>query len=148
MYFRYFVINSLGKGLDPLFKQTWILFTLGCIVPTLAEIRFLNFRQMYICYFVIISPWKRAGSFIWTILSLHHAYIRMFLSSLIEISPVVLKKNFKFWTNLNLLHPRMHIAKFGLSWSSGSGEDENVKCLPQWTNSYQKSSFEPTTKVS
>ena len=39
----------------------------------------------------------------------------------------------------------MQSAKFGLNWSSGSGEDENVKRLRQWTNSDQKSSFEPST---
>ena len=27
---------------------------------------------MYFCYFVIISPWKRAGAFIWTNLNLLH----------------------------------------------------------------------------
>ena len=42
-------------------------------------------------YFVIISPWKRAGL---------------------------------FWTNLNPLHPRMHCAKFGWNWLSGSGEED------------------------
>ena len=28
------------------------------------------------------------------------------------------------WTNLNPLHPRMHCAKFGWNWPSGSGEEE------------------------
>ena len=27
------------------------------------------------------------------------------------------------WTNLNTLYPRMHCAKFGWDWPSGSGED-------------------------
>ena len=27
------------------------------------------------------------------------------------------------WTNLNPLHPRMHCAKFGWNWPSGSGEE-------------------------
>ena len=34
-----------------------------------------------------------------------------------------------FWTNLNLLHPRILCAKFGWNWPSGSGEDENVERL-------------------
>ena len=37
------------------------------------------------------------------------------------------------WTKLNTLHPRMHCAKFGWYWLSGSGEeDENKKSLQQW----------------
>ena len=47
---------------------------------------------MYFCYFVIFSPRKKAGPFI--------------------------------WTNLNLLHPKMHYANFGWNWSSGFGEDD------------------------
>ena len=47
---------------------------------------------MYFHYFLIISPWKRAGPFI--------------------------------WTNLNPFHPRMLCAKFGLNWTSGSGEED------------------------
>ena len=50
--------------------------------------------SMYFHYFVIISPWKRAGPFI--------------------------------WTNLNPLHPRMHCAKFGWNWLSGSGEEDSL----------------------
>ena len=38
MYFRYFVIISLGKGRGPSFEQTWIPFTQGCFVPSLIEI--------------------------------------------------------------------------------------------------------------
>jgi len=38
MYFRYFVIISLGKGQGPSFEQTWIPFTKGCFVPSLDEI--------------------------------------------------------------------------------------------------------------
>ena len=46
---------------------------------------------MYFHNFVIISPWKKVGPFIWTNLSPHHQ--------------------------------RMHYAKFGRNWSSGSWED-------------------------
>ena len=31
---------------------------------------------------------------------------------------------FFIWTNLNPLHPRMHCAKFGWNWPSGSGEED------------------------
>ena len=38
LYFRYFLIISLGKGRGPSFEQTWIPFTQGCFVPSLVEI--------------------------------------------------------------------------------------------------------------
>ena len=47
---------------------------------------------MYFRFFVIISPWERAGTFI--------------------------------RTNLNPFQPRMHYAKFGWNWPSGSGEED------------------------
>ena len=74
----------------------------------------------------------------------------MHCASLIEISPAVLEKIFKFclcifafviispwkkvgpfiWTHLNPLYPRMHCAKFGWNWPSGSWEEvENRKSL-------------------
>ena len=33
---------------------------------------------------------------------------------------------FFIWTNLNPLHQRMHCAKFGLNWPSGSGEEDGI----------------------
>ena len=61
--------------------------------------KFFNFQfifiSIYFCYFVIISPWKGAGPFIWS------TWIpftqRCFVSSLVEIGPVVLKKKMKMW---------------------------------------------------
>ena len=53
------------------FKQTWIPFNQGCIVPSLVKIdchvvlekKILKFCQCtYFRYFLIISPWKRAGN--------------------------------------------------------------------------------------
>ena len=105
---------------------------------------------MYFHYFIIISPWKRMGPFIWTNLNPLHPrklcakfswnwpsgsgeedflissmYFRYFLI----ISPWKRAGPF-IWTNLNLLHPRMLCAKFGWNWPSSSGEeDENVKSL-------------------
>ena len=51
--------------------------------------------SMYFCYIIIISPWKRAGPFVWT-----------------------------FEQNLNPLHPRMLWAKFGWNWPCRSGEED------------------------
>ena len=63
----------LGKEWGPSFEQTWIPFTQGCFVPSLVEIGPVFFEKkiflilsMYFHYFVIISPWKMAGPFIWT----------------------------------------------------------------------------------
>ena len=57
---------------DSSFEQTWIIFTQGCFVEGLVEIglvvleKFFQILSMYFCYFIIISPWKRVGPFIWT----------------------------------------------------------------------------------
>ena len=50
---------------------------------------------MYFHFFVIISPWKRAGPFIWT--NLNPLHPRMLVPSLVEIGPVVLEKKMKMW---------------------------------------------------
>ena len=56
------------------FEHNWIPLTKGCFVPNLVEIgpavlekKIFKFRQ----YIFAISPWKRAGPFIWTNLSTH-----------------------------------------------------------------------------
>ena len=61
------------------FEQTWIPFTQGCFVQRLVEIgpvvlekKILKFRQCIFAICVIISPWKRAGLFIWTNLNPLH----------------------------------------------------------------------------
>ena len=46
--------------------------------------------SMYFHYFIIISPWKRVGPFIWTNLNPLHPGI--LCASLVEIGPVVLEK--------------------------------------------------------
>ena len=96
--------------------------------------RFLNFR-----YLVIISPWKRAGPFVW--INFTQGW---FVLSIIEIGWLVLeRKIFKLvnlhyfvimspwkragpfiWTNLNPLHPKILCAKFGWNWPTGSVEDD------------------------
>ena len=159
------------------------------IGPAVLDKKILNFVNLYFCYFIIISPWKRIGPFICTNLNPHHPRrhcakcgsgeiffeFRQFLHflnylpleigwgplfeqtwipikqgcivlSLVEIGPVVLDKKIFFnflnvfshfrnylplekggaiiWRNLNPLHPKMHCAKFGWNWPSGSEEEE------------------------
>ena len=111
---------------------------------------------MYFCYFVINSPWKKAGPFIWTNLNRFHPWMHCatfgcnWLSGSGEENFLILSIYFRYfviishwkrsgpfiWTNLNPLYLRMLCAKFGWNWPSGSGEeDENVKSLRQrrWT---------------
>ena len=97
---------------------------------------------MYFRYFVIISPWKRAGPFIWTNLnplhprmlcakfgwnwpsgsgeedfSISSIYFRHFLFPWKRAGPFI-------WIKLNPLHPRMICAKFNWTLLRGSGEED------------------------
>ena len=96
----------IWTNLNPLHpRMLWAKFGRNC--PVVLGKNFFFISSMYFRHFVIISPWKRAGPFIWTNLNPLHP-----------------------WRNLNTLHPRIHCAKFGWKWPSGSGEeDENVKSL-------------------
>ena len=85
--------------------------------------------SMYFHYFVIISPWNSAGSFIWT--SLHPYHLRMLCAKfgwywpsgylkfvnvfwLFHYYPPLEKGWPSFiWKNLSPHHPRMFCAKFG-----------------------------------
>ena len=61
-----------------------------------------------------LAQWCRRN-FLFFILSMYFCY-------LVIISPW--KRAWPFiWTNLNPLHPRMHCAKFGWNWPSGSREE-------------------------
>ena len=99
---------------------------------------------MYLCYFLIISPWKKGGA-------LHSNKLKSpssngcFVVSLVESGPVILEnKIFKvcqcifaimllsslakkvgpfIQTNMNPHHPRMLCAKFSCNWPCGSSED-------------------------
>ena len=102
---------------------------------------------MYFCKFIIISPWKRAGPFIWT--NLNPLHPRMLCAKFgwnwrsgfeeedFKISSIYSRYILPwkrvlifFWINLNPLYSRMLCAKFGWNWLSRSGEeDENVKSL-------------------
>ena len=112
--------------------------------------RIFFMSSMYFHYFVIISPWKRAGPFIWRNLNPLHPRMlcakfgwnwlsgsgeedflvsSMYFHYFVIISPWRRTGPF-IWTNLNALYPRMLCAKFGWNWPGGSGEeDENVKSL-------------------
>ena len=117
---------------------------------------------MYFGYFVIISPWKRAGPFIWT--NLNPFYPRMHCTkfgwnwpsgsgeevfknfinviSLFRISPWTRARPF-IWTNLNPSPQRM----LGWNWSSGSGEeDDHVKSW-RWRQRRQQRQRWTTDKV-
>ena len=120
--------------------------------------------SMYFLYFVIISPWKRAGPFIW--INLNPLHPRMlcakfgwnwpsgsgeedFLISSMYFHYFIIMSPWKrvgpfIWTNLNPLHPRMLCAKFGWNSPSGSGEEDEG----QRTNFVQKSSLEPSAQLS
>ena len=98
---------------------------------------------MYFRYFVIISLWKKAWTFILTNLNLLHPRMlcakfgwnwaqwfwrKIFLNFIYVFSLfrnyLPLERSGPFiWSNLNPLHPRMLCAKFGWNWPTGSGEE-------------------------
>ena len=96
--------------------------------------------SMYFRFFVITSPWKMVGPFIWRKLNLLHP-------RMVEIGSVLIWRRFlnfvnvfslfrnyiplekgggvaSFEKNLNPLHPKMHCANFGWNWLNGSGEED------------------------
>ena len=65
---------TLWEFIGSSFEKTWMPFTQGCFVPRLFEIgsltvvlekRIILISSLHFCYFVIISPWRRLGPFIW-----------------------------------------------------------------------------------
>ena len=97
MYFRYFIIISPWKRAGPFF---WT--NLNPLYPRMLCAKFgwnwlsgsgeedFLLSSIYFCFFVIISPWKRAGpSFKQNWISFSQ---RCFVPSLVEIGPIVLKK--------------------------------------------------------
>ena len=65
--------KTLWEFIGSSFEQAWIPFTQGCLVSRLVEIdsvvlekKIFKFIQCIFPICVIISPWKRAGPFIWT----------------------------------------------------------------------------------
>ena len=119
-------------------KTSWELIGAsfeGCFLPSLEKIgsMFLEKRiffilSMHFRYFVIISPWKRVGPFIWTNLNPFHprmlgAILSMYFWYFVIISP---------WKMVGPLHmyklksPSSNdaFAKFGWNWPCGSGEED------------------------
>ena len=79
VYFRCFVSISSLKRAWPFIWTNWnphyprmLSANLGKNCPFGSGEDF-KILPMYFCYFAIISPWKRAGSFIWTNLNPLHA---------------------------------------------------------------------------
>ena len=90
------LLSPLGKRHGPSFKQTWIPFIQGKVVPSLVEIgpmlldrKILKFCQRIFSYFIIISPLKKN-------VALHLNKLESPLPKddlcLVEIDPVVLEK--------------------------------------------------------
>ena len=106
MYFCFFVVISPWIRIWPF---NWTNLNLlhpcqGCFVPSLVKIGpvvlfkkkiFLISYKNVFWLFVIISPWKRAGSFIWT--NLNPLHPRMLWPSLVDIGLVILEKTMKMW---------------------------------------------------
>ena len=86
--------------------------------------RLFNFVNIF-CYFVIISPWKRAGPFIWP-------KDALIVPSLVEIGPVVLEK-------------KMKMRK--VYYNDTNDDEDNDNDDGQRTNYDQKSSLEPSAQV-
>ena len=106
--------------------------------------RIFKFRQCIFVIFVIISPWRRVGSFFWINLNPLHPRMlcakfgwnwlsgsgeedfwisSMYFRYFIIISPWRGVGPF-IWTNLNSLHPGILCAKFDWNWPSSSEEED------------------------
>ena len=66
------LLSPLEEGCEPVFVKFWIPSIQRCFVPSLVEIgpvvlekKIFLISSMYFHYFLIISPWKKAGPFIW-----------------------------------------------------------------------------------
>ena len=135
------------------FEQTWIPFIQGCIVPSLVEISSVVLEKIFkfvnvFLYFIIISPGKKVGTFIWTNLTPLHPRMQYakfgwnWLSGSGE-DFLISSKYFRYFIiispwkkvgpfigiNLSPHHPRMHCAKFRWNWPSGSGEDFKISLM-------------------
>ena len=111
--------------------------------------------SIYFRYFVIISPWKRAGptylnklespshldalcqvwwklgEWFWTrSFFLYRKFFFFFFFLLFRNYLSLIKGGALIWTKLNPLHSRMLCARLGWNWQSGSGEEDFFK-FPQ-----------------
>ena len=131
----------LEKG-GPFIEQTWLPFTKGCFVPSLVETgsvvpekTFFLIWSMYFRFFIIISPWKKGGPFIW--INLNPLHPGMLCAKFFLNWHVALKKILNFFNVFSLFHNYLPLQKgvvFQLNkleslstkdWNglSGSGED-------------------------
>ena len=83
--------------------------------------------SMYFRHFLIISPWKMPGSHMWT--TLNPLYPRMLCAILVEIGPVVVKKNMKMWKVYDDDDNDWQILIRKLTWAFGSGKRKVSICL-------------------
>ena len=91
IYFHFSLLSPLGKWCGPTFEQALILFTDAfCHVQW-----FWIICLMYFCYFRIIPLWIKGMALRWT--NLNFFTNGCFVPSLVEIGPMVLKKNSKIW---------------------------------------------------
>ena len=76
--FRWYIFaislsSLLGKGRGPSFKQTWFSVTQVCFLSSVVENDVVVMEKIFKKnYYVIFSPWKRAGLFIWTDMTYNH----------------------------------------------------------------------------
>ena len=125
------------------FIQRWFVPSSFEIGPSGSREEYFKNLSMYFCYFVIISPLKKAELFIWTNFNPLHPRMHCakfgwnrpsaswgdFTNSSMYFRNVVIisswKKNKPFiWTNMNPFHPKKICAKFGWNWPIGSGEKD------------------------
>ena len=94
LLYENFMVLHLNKLESPLPKDALCQF--GWNWPSGSGEEVFLIPSVYFCYFLIISPWKRAGPFIWTNLNPLHPRL-CFGPSVVEIGSVVLeRKIFKF----------------------------------------------------
>ena len=151
VYFHYFIIISPWKragpfiwtNLNPLHLRM-LCAKFGWNWPNGSGEEDFLILSMYFHYFIIISPWKRAGPFTWK--KFNPLHLRMlcakfgwnWLSGSGEENFLILSMYFHYfviispwkragpfnWTNMTPLHPGILCAKFGWNWPSGSGEED------------------------
>ena len=99
--FPFLLSSSLGKRWGPSFEQTWILFTLECLMPSLVEISPMILEKIFkvsLIYFryVLLSPlgkgWGPSFEQTWIYFTKECSVL-----SLAKIGPVALEEKKKIW---------------------------------------------------